>query len=262
VKSECFHRRIEAGHHRTRTDRRTRAGAKSRIRGFDLFAFALGILLLHSVGCSGPDPTAPPSAPPITGYIVGAPDLLSINILPEPEINREVRVRPDGMISIDLIGDIQAAGRTPFEIAQSIQDSIGRFKRDASVNVSVVDSPSQFLTIFGEVARPGTFPLATETRVTEALGQVGGTLPFASLNNIRVIRTNGSKTEVIPVRLADIQKGDLSTNFVVEEGDLIIVPPTWLARVGYVIQMIFFPFQPVLTTAGSVGGTAAGVRAF
>jgi len=237
-------------------------GLRARTFGRRLALVALGLLLFESLGCSNPEPMPPPSAPPVMGYVVGAPDLLSVSILPEPEIDRQVRVRPDGMISIDLIGDIQAAGRTPFEIAQTIQEKIGRFKRDAAVNVSVVDSPSQFLTIYGEVARPGTFPLATETRVTEAIGQVGGALPFASLNNIRVIRTNGSKTEVIPVRLADIQKGDLSTNLVVEEGDLIVVPPTWLARVGYVVQMIFFPFQPVLTTAGSVGGTAAGVRAF
>lgn len=211
-------------------------------------------------GCVSPQP--PPQAPPVEGYVVGPPDLLSIYILPEPEIVREVRVRPDGKISVDLIGDVQAAGRTPFEIAQAIQQEIRRFKRDASVNVTVVDSPSQFVTVYGEVMRPGTFPLTTETRISEAIGQVGGTRPFASLNRVRVIRTNGARTEVIRIRLGDIQRGDLSTNLVVQEGDLIVVPPTAIARVGYFVQMLLFPFQPLLTTAGAVGGTAAGVRAF
>ena len=201
-------------------------------------------------------------APPIQGYVVGAPDTLLVTILPDPEINREVRVRPDGMISIDLIGDVQAAGQTPFEIAQAIQEEIGRYKRDATVNVSVVDSPSQFVTIYGEVGRPGTFELATETRLTEAIGRVGGTRPFASLNNIRVVRTNGTNTEVIAVLLADIKKGDLSTNLVIQEGDLIVVPPTWLARVGYAMQMIFFPFQPVVGTLGAIGGASQGVQTF
>ena len=201
-------------------------------------------------------------APPIEGYVVGAPDLLLVHIMPEPEINREVRVRPDGMISIDLVGDVQAAGRTPFEISQAIQQEIRRFKRDAVVNVMVVESPSQFVTIYGEVARPGIFPLDTETRVSEAIGRVGGTRAFASLNNVRVIRTNGVATEVIEVRLGDIQKGDLSTNLVVREGDLIVVPPTALARVGYVIQMLFFPFQPVVSTLGAIGGASQGVQAF
>jgi polysaccharide export outer membrane protein len=219
-------------------------------------------LFLGSVACFSPDPTPPPMAPPVQGYVVGAPDTLLVTILPDPEISREVRVRPDGMISIDLIGDVQAGGRTPFEISQVIQLEIGRYKRDATVNVSVLNSPSQFVTIYGEVARPGTFELATETRVTEAIGRVGGTRPFASLNNVRVIRTNGSNTEVISVHLGDIKKGDLSTNFVIQEGDLVVVPPTWLARVGYAMQMIFFPFQPIVGTLGAIGGASTGVQTF
>jgi polysaccharide export outer membrane protein len=214
------------------------------------------------MGCFTPDPAPPPIAPVLQGYIVGAPDVLLITILPEPEIVREVRVRPDGKISIDLIGDVQAAGRTPLQIAETVQREIGRYKRDASVNVSVVASPSQFVTIYGEVGRPGTFALDSETRVTEAIGRVGGVRPFASLNNIRVIRTNGSNTEVITVHLANIQHGDLRTNLVIQEGDLIVVPPTWLARVGYVMQMIFFPFQPVVGALGSIGGASQGVQTF
>lgn len=238
-----------------RSMRRTRTRQNATV-------LCLGLLILSSIGCFTPNPSPPPTAPPIEGYVVGAPDLLFVHIMPEPEINREVRVRPDGMISIDLIGDVQAAGRTPFEISQAIQQEIRRFKRDAVVNVVVVDSPSQFVTIFGEVARPGIFPLDTETRVSEAIGRVGGTRAFASLNNVRVIRTNGVATEVIEVRLGDIQKGDLSTNLVVREGDLIVVPPTALARVGYVIQMLFFPFQPVVSTLGAIGGASQGVQAF
>jgi len=229
---------------------------------FQASILCFNLLLLSSIGCFSPNLVPPPMAPPIQGYVVGAPDTLFITILPEPEINREVRVRPDGMISIDLIGDVQAAGRTPFEIAQAIQEEIGRYKRDASVNVAVLNSPSQFVTIYGEVGSPGTFELATETRLTEAIGRVGGTRPFASLNNIRVVRTNGTNTEVISVHLADIKKGDLSTNLVIQEGDLIVVPPTWLARVGYAMQMIFFPFQPVVGTLGAIGGASQGVQTF
>jgi polysaccharide export outer membrane protein len=198
---------------------------------------------------------APPPAAPVTpDYVVGAPDVLRITVLPEPEIEREVTVRPDGMISVDLIGDVRAASLTPSQIARDIEERIRRYKRDASVNVSVVSSPSQFVTIFGEVARPGTFPLDTQTRVSEAIGRVGGTRPFASLNGVRVIRPTRNEPQIFEISLGDIQKGDLSTNIVVQEGDLIVVPPTLLARIGYTVQMIFFPFQPVLSTAGTVGG--------
>jgi polysaccharide export outer membrane protein len=219
----------------------------------------IALIGLGALGCM-PRPMPPPVAPPLESYVVGAPDVLEVNILPEPEILREVRVRPDGQISIDLIGDVQAAGRTPTEIARAIEQEIIRYKRDAAVNVTVVDSPSQFVTVYGEVARPGIFPLASETRVSEAIGRVGGTRPFASLNNVRVIRTFGDETEVIEIRLADIQKGDLSSNIVINEGDLIVVPPTALARVGYALQMLFFPFQPIVSTLSAVGTTAAGVN--
>ena len=197
---------------------------------------------------------APPTAPEPEGYIVGAPDVLQVHILPEPEILREVRVRPDGMISIDLVGDVQAAGQTPVEIAQAIESRISRFKRDATVNVSVVSSPSRFVTIYGEVGQQGTFALETQTRISEAIGRVGGPRPFASLNSVRVVRYRGSGVEILDVKLKDIQFGDLSTNFVVEQGDLIVVPPTFLARIGYAMQMLLFPFQPFL----GVGAAAAG----
>jgi len=217
------------------------------------------VLSLCAMACSTPV-TPPPVAPAPEDYVVGAPDQLLIHILPEPVIEREVRVRPDGMISIDLVGDVQASGRTPMEIAKAIETKIARFKRDATVNVDVVTSPSRFITVVGEVGLPSNLPLERETRVTEAIGQVGGTRPFASLNNIRVIRQNGLEASVLDVRMADIQKGDLSTNVVLQEGDLVVVPPTLLARIGYTLQMIFFPFQPVVGTAGALGGTAIGLR--
>jgi polysaccharide export outer membrane protein len=216
-------------------------------------ALVLVVGLALSTGCS--TRVAPlPAAPVAADYLVGAPDELRINVLPEPEIEREVTVRPDGMISVDLIGDVQAATRTPLQIAQDIEERIGRYKRGATVNVTVVSSPSQFVTIYGEVSRPGTFSLDTETRVSEAIGRVGGTRPFASLNSVRVIRPTRAEPQIFEVALGDIQKGDLSTNIVVQEGDLIVVPPTVLARIGYTMQMIFFPFQPILGTAGTVGG--------
>lgn len=221
-----------------------------------LFCLAL---VASSVACSK-HPKPPPVAPAVEGYIVGAPDQLLIHVLPEPEIEREVRVRPDGMISVDLVGDVQAAGRSPRDIAADIQEQIGRFKRDAVVNVTVISSPSQFVTVYGEVARPGIFALETETRVSEAIGQVGGTRPFANLDGIRLIRSQGKETRVYTIDLDAISYGDLSTNVVLQEGDLIVVPPTLLARVGYAMQAILFPFQPLISAGTSAGAIAAGTE--
>ena len=87
-------------------------------------------------------------------------------------------------------------------------------------------------------------------------------ISFASLNKIRVIRTDGIATKVIHVRLGDNKKGDLTTNYGVQEGDLIIVPPTILARIGYVMQQIFFPFQPPAQMLGQIGRASQGVNTF
>jgi polysaccharide export outer membrane protein len=193
--------------------------------------------------------------------VVGAPDQLAIHILPDPVIERVVRVRTDGMISVDLVGDVRAAGRTPLEIASDIQQQIARFKRDAVVNVTVESSPSQFVTVFGEVMSPGIFSLDTETRVSEAIGRVGGTRPFANLDGIRLIRSTGQEPQIFEIDLQAIQRGDLSTNYVVDKGDLIVVPPTIFARVGYVMQALLFPLQPFISAASTTGSIYGGINA-
>ena len=87
-----------------------------------------------------------------------------------PIIERQVTVRPDGMISVDLIGDLPATGRTVMEIARDIEQRVSRFKRDAVATVSVVLAQSATVTVFGEVQAQGNFPLQRDTRVAEAIG--------------------------------------------------------------------------------------------
>jgi protein involved in polysaccharide export with SLBB domain len=135
---------------------------------------------------------------------------------------------------------------------------MSRFKRDAVVSVSVVSSPSQFVTIYGEVARPGLFALDTSTRVSEAIGRVGGTRPFAKLGGVRLIRTTGGEIRILSIDLGRIQRGDMRTNYVVQKGDLIVVPPTMLARIGYAMQMLLFPFQPLISGAATGGAIYSG----
>jgi polysaccharide export outer membrane protein len=186
---------------------------------------------------------------------VGPPDQLQINILPEPSIERQVVVRPDGMISVDLVGDIPAAGRTTEEIGQDVERRIGRYKRDARVTVSLVQSLSTEITVLGEVQRPFTFPLDRETRLIEAIGRVGGAKNFADKNDVRVIRFEDGQTRVYKVDLKAIEKGDLSSNILVRGGDIIYVPPTTLASIGYTLQMVLWPFQQLFGMGGSVSTT-------
>lgn len=204
-------------------------------------------------GCAAKG-TNPPSPTPVP-YRVGPPDRLQITILPEPAIQRSVVVRPDGMISVELIGDVPAAGRTVEEIAQDIEKRISRYKRDADVTVSLEASLSTEITVLGEVGRPSTFPLSRETRIIEAIGLVGGPRLFAAKSRVRVIRPQGSTTEVYSVSLNAIENGDLSQNMLLKPGDIVVVPPTVMATIGYKLSELFFPFSQLLGFGGQVTTT-------
>lgn len=200
-------------------------------------------------------PTAPPAPPPLQSYRVGPPDLLRITILPEPLIEREVVVRPDGMISVDLIGDIPAGGRTPSEIADDIQARISRFKRDAAVTVALGEALSSEITVLGEVLRPSTFPLSRQTRLVEALGAVGGPTIFAAKSRIRVIRYEEGTTRLYVSDLSQIEGGNLGTNILLQGGDLVYVPPSNWAKVGYALQSALWPFQQLIGFGARVSTT-------
>ena len=224
---------------------------RSRIAIHTIGASALALLAL---ACSTtPTPNPPAEAAP---YRVGAPDQLSVSILPEPLVQELVTVRPDGMITIQLLGDVPAAGRTTEEIAAEIEERISRYKRGARVTVAVVQAGSITVTLLGEVGRPSNLAITRMTRVTEALGTVGGTSWLASNGSIRVVRPSPGGTVVLPVDLAAIRSGDLSTNVVLEAGDIIYVPPTILGRIGYAVRAVLFPFEPLLGVARSAAGTA------
>ncbi len=202
----------------------------------------MGLLLLG--GCSSPK--GPPAGPASQPYLAGPPDQLVITILPEPIIERSVVVRPDGMISIDLLGDVPAAGRTTVEIASDIENRILRFKRNAKVTVSLERSLSAQITVLGEVLRRNTFPLERETRVVEAIGLVGGPTLLAAKNRIRVIRVQDSETKVYRVNLSAIESGDLRTNLTLQGGDVVMVPPTRAAVIGHWLGNLFYPLQRII----------------
>jgi len=224
--------------------------------GFAGARVACALALVAAVGCGTPTKVAPPPPPELLPYRVGPPDNLQIVVLPDPPIERTSTVRPDGMISIDLVGDVPAAGRTTAEIAADIQSRISRFKRDASVNVSLATSLSTEITIIGEI-RSTTFPLQRETRLIEAIGIVGGYRPFSDLDDVRIIRVEDGQVKILTADIKAIRAGDLSTNYTLRGGDLVYVPPTMGAKIGYFVQGVFFPVQAILGMGARVGGAVA-----
>ena len=214
------------------------------------------VLIVAAAGCAT-TPEAPPASTGYETYRVGAPDTLLITVLPDPTIERQAVVRPDGMISIDLVGDVPAGGRTVEEIAADVEKRIGRFKRGASVTVAVVLARSSSVTLLGEVGGNRSMALLKETRIAEAIGQAGGLNRFANVDRIRVIRHMGGQTHVYHVDLGAIQNGDLSTNMLLAGGDIIYAPPTIWARVGHALNALLYPLQPFLGFGTSLAGSAA-----
>jgi polysaccharide export outer membrane protein len=213
-------------------------------------AAAIAVALI-GLGCASANP-APPPVVEYLAYEVGPPDQLVVTILPDPPVVENVTVRPDGMITIQLVGDVLAGGRTTAQIAADIQNRIGRFKRGALVTVALAGAQSALVTVLGEVRGPTTFPLTRQMRVSEAIGTTGGLTFLANDDEVKVVR-HGTKTSVIEVDFAAIQAGDLRTNVQVYGGDIIYVEPTILGKIGYVVQQVLFPFTPLL---GAGGGAA------
>ena len=214
------------------------------------------VLIVAAAGCAI-TPEAPPASTGYETYRGGAPDTLLITVLPDPTIERQAVVRPDGMISIDLVGDVPAGGRTVEESAADVEKRIGRFKRGASVTVAVVLARSSSVTLLGEVGGNRSMALLKATRIAEAIGQAGGLNRFANVDRIRVIRHMGGQTHVYHVDLGAIQNGDLSTNMLLAGGDIIYAPPTIWARVGHALNALLYPLQPFLGFGTSLAGSAA-----
>ena len=214
---------------------------------------ALLALALGGGACASPGTgLAPPPIPETLPYRIGPPDKLDITILPDPSISRSVTVRPDGMISIDLVGDVPASGRTAEEVARDSQQRISRYKRDAVVTVALQASLSTEITVLGEIGGARTFPLVRDTRLIEAIGQVGGVGRYANKNRVRIIRLVDGTTHILYADLEAIEVGDLSTNYLLQGGDIIVVPATAMAEVGYALESVLFPIQKLLGFGTSV----------
>ena len=233
-----------------------RAHSTKRQATFMRAGVLAAFVLLVSVGCETVDPAPLPAARIPPPYRIGAPDILLVSVLPEPILEREVVVRPDGFITIDLVGDVKATGRTASEISADVQQRMTRFKRDALVSISVKAALSDAISVFGEVLAPGTFPLEREMRLAEAIGARGGTSKFAAKSRVRVIRMQEGSPLVIQSDFGRIEQGNVSTNVTLQKGDIVVVPPSLFSGGGLQDQR---PALPLLADSLGDGGSRSGV---
>lgn len=164
-------------------------------------------------------------------YRIGVDDVLQVTVWRNPELGATVPVRPDGRISVPLLGDVVAGGRTPEEVAREIEDRLGRYVRDTKVAVILTELRShEYLSrvrVTGAVQQPVSVPYRQGMTVLDAVLEAGGTTEFAAADRTRLYRKSkgGGATTTIDIRLGRILKsGDLGTNIPVLPGDVITVP--------------------------------------
>jgi len=158
-------------------------------------------------------------------YVIGAQDVLDINVWKEAEITRTVPVRPDGKISLPLVRDIQAAGFTPMQLERLIAEKLQKYITDPQVTVIVKEINSRRIYILGEVNRAGTFTLLPNMTVLQALSGAGGFTQFANVKGIYVSRLENGKQVKYPFNYKAVVGGETSgQNILLKPGDTIVVP--------------------------------------
>jgi polysaccharide export outer membrane protein len=167
---------------------------------------------------------------PPNEFLLGPEDVLMVTVWRNQDLSREVIVRPDGKISMPLIGDVQAAGMTANVLAKRIADGLAEFMSNPTVSIQVKEVNSYYVYVLGEVQKPGKVPLKSYATVLQGISLAGGFTTFASRNRIHVLRVvpNGQgqpKQIQIPVPYEDIIAGRNSEgNFFLKAGDVIVVP--------------------------------------
>jgi polysaccharide biosynthesis/export protein len=168
-------------------------------------------------------PATPVPAPP--GYVIGPDDVLQVLYWREKDVSAEVSVRPDGMISLPLLNDVVAAGLTPDQLHDKVNELAKKYFEDPSVTIVVKTINSRRVYITGSVNKPGTYPLTAPTTVLQLIAMAGGLTEFAKENDIAVMRTENGKPMRYPFKYKDVAKGkNLKQNIELKPGDTVIVP--------------------------------------
>jgi polysaccharide export outer membrane protein len=159
-------------------------------------------------------------------YVIGVDDILSINVWKEPDISRSVPVRSDGKISLPLVGEVSAAGKTPRALKAEITEKLKSYISEPEVTVIVQEMRSKKFNILGQVARPGSYPLTNSMSVLDGLALSGGFRDFAKKKSIYVLRKKADGTEErLPFNYKDVISGKNSQqNIKLEPGDTVVVP--------------------------------------
>ncbi len=199
----------------------------SQFSRFACLAAVLGGLLS---ACSGSQPinqVVPANLP----YIIGPGDTMGIYVFRNPELSTTAVVAPDGRISLPLVPDIIANGKTAPELSKAVEDRLREYVRDPKVSVIVngfVGPSSRQVRVIGEATDPVAIPYRDQMTLLDVMIATKGLTRFAAGNRATIIRRYGGPRQVIPVRLSDLIKdGDIDQNVAMAPGDILLIPQTY-----------------------------------
>ncbi|MGA3372013.1 MAG: polysaccharide biosynthesis/export family protein [Terracidiphilus sp.] len=194
--------------------------------------------LVHPKTTTAPQATAKPAAPEAPapgpqatsapagaeGYVIGPSDVLNVTVFKDPTLSGSLLVRPDGMISISLLGDVKASGKTPLQLAEEITVKLKKYIQDPNVTVILNQINSKKVFLIGEVGKTGPIEMTPGMTLLEAIATAGGLSQFANSKKIYILRSECGKQQKIPVQYKQALAGDASLNLALKPGDTIVVP--------------------------------------
>jgi polysaccharide biosynthesis/export protein len=191
------------------------------MKTFQLILFLVLTDCATSMAFQQPQPKELPA-----DFVIGFQDVLAVNVWREPELSvKEVMVRPDGKISLPLIGDIQASGLTPKELQDKATERLKDFVANPTVTIVVLKIASLSLSVVGQVGKPGVYYIGSPMTVLDLLARVGGFQENAKRKQIKIVRQDGDKVLNYVFNYKEVSSGkNLKQNIQLKSGDVIIVP--------------------------------------
>lgn len=196
--------------------------------------FFLASLVLSMLAMLGGCASAPPvnlaatAAPP--EYQIGPGDTLQIYVRNNPNLSVTIPVRPDGRISMPMVQNMEAAGKTPSQLAHDLEQALSRYIREPTVTVMVtqfVGAYSQQIRVIGQAVHPKTIPYRSGMTLLDVMIRVGGLTPVAAGNRATLVRKVNGKEKEYRVHLKNLLQGDIQANAPVRPGDILIIPEAY-----------------------------------
>lgn len=169
-------------------------------------------------------PTATAKTQVSSNYVVGDEDIIQVTVWKEPTLSGNLVVRPDGMVSVPLLGDVKAAGLTPMALGRNLSARLSQYIKDPLVTVTVVAVNSAKVYLIGEIARPGPLVISPGMTLLQAISSAGGLTPYANAKHIYILRGSSGNQKKIPYNYKKaLKKGD-DQGIKLTAGDTIVVP--------------------------------------